>query len=118
MSLYESGYFCEGRNAISSGKYYGTISLINNALIFFGKDDRQVQILLDSIEEIKSKKSLVQIVQKDNNIWTFLISPKSSTLTFSQISECKSKAHSMGNLLRYLLNDLKQKKNEEVVEKE
>ncbi len=109
MSLYESGYFLEGRNAITSGKYYGTISLINNTLVFFGKDDRQVKILLDSIKAIESRKSLVHITQKDDKMWTFLISPKSSNLTFNQISECRSKAHSMGNLLKYLINELKQK---------
>ena len=117
MSLYESGYCIEGRHAISSGKFYGIVSLINNALVFFGKDDRQIKILLTSIKKIESRKSLVHIIQKDDKIWTFLISPKSSNLTFSQISECKSKAHSMGNLLKYVLNDLKQKQKREVIEK-
>jgi hypothetical protein len=52
MSLYESGYFFEGRSHFGlSGKYYGTISLINNELVFFGKDDRQIKILLDFIKD-------------------------------------------------------------------
>lgn len=59
-----------------SGKYYGTISLINNVLVFFGKNDYQVKILLDFIKEIESRKCLVHITQKDDKIWTFLISPK------------------------------------------
>lgn len=110
MSLYESGYFFEGRSHFGlSGKYYGTISLINNELVFFGKDDRQIKILLDFIKEIESRKCLVHITQKDDKIWTFFISPKSSNLTISQISECRRKAQSMGNMLKYLINDLRQK---------
>ena len=68
--------------------------------------------MLESIKEIESRKNLVHIIQNDDKMWTFLISPKSGNLTFSQISEYKSKAHSMGNLLKYLLNDLKQKQIE------
>ena len=112
MSLYESGYFFEGRSHFGlTGKYYGTISLINNALVFFGKDDRQVKILLEFIKEIDSRKCLVHITQKDDKIWTFFISPKGSrsNLSFSQISECRRKAYSMGNMLKYLINDLNQK---------
>ncbi len=90
MSLYESGYFFEDRSHFGlTGNYYETISLINNALVFFGKDDLQVKIFLEYIKEIESRKCLVHITQKDDKIWTFFISPKSSNLTISQISECR-----------------------------
>lgn len=103
MSLYESGYLQEGNKFTLRGKNYGTISLIDNVLVFNGKKGRNIRIPITDIENVSHSGVKVILTLKGRKVWSFAINPYWRSSKLIEIIENKRKAEAMDNLLKYLI---------------
>lgn len=103
MSLYEEGYLWEERPKakLYTKKEWGNISLIDDALVFFGSHGRQVKIPLNDIKELEQRKALIHFTLNDGKVWTFFCSPRHS-LRLSEVMTCRKKSQNMASLLNYI----------------
>ena len=103
MSLYEEGFMWEGRSKFRwTREDWGNISLIDDALVFFGSHERQVKIPLNDIKELEQRKALIHFNLNDGKVWTFLCSPRKNNPSLSEVMTMRKKSQNMASLLNYV----------------
>ena len=83
-------------------KCWGNISLINNELVFFGSQERQIIIPLNEINDLQQRKALIHFTLNNGEVWTFFCSPRRSALGFAEAMELRKKSQNMAALLNYI----------------